>query len=138
MDQAQRQYDYNRAAELQYGRLTQLERELADAEAHLSTQGSTLLKQEVDEQDIAEVVSRWTGVPVSKLMEGEVEKLIKMEERLHLRVIGQDEAGQLSEAVRRRPYSVVLFDEVEKAHPDVFNVLLQILDDGRLTDGQGR
>src|SRR5919202_936025 len=200
MDQAQRQYDYNRAAELQYGRLTQLERELADADAHLSTQGSTLLKQEVDEQDIAEVVSRWTGVPVSKLMEGEVEKLIKMEERLHLRVIGQDEAvkavadavrraraglqdpnrplgsflflgptgvgktelaralaeylfddenaivridmseymekfavsrligappgyvgyeegGQLSEAVRRRPYSVVLFDEIEKAHP---------------------
>jgi ATP-dependent Clp protease ATP-binding subunit ClpB len=180
-----------------------------------------LLKQEVDEGDIAEVVSRWTGVPVSKLLEGEVEKLIKMEERLHLRVIGQDEAvravanavrrsraglqdpnrplgsflflgptgvgktelaralaeflfddeqaliridmseyqekhtvarligappgyvgydegGQLTEAVRRKPYSVVLFDEIEKAHPDVFNVLLQVLDDGRLTDGQGR
>src|ERR671933_2443471 len=102
MDQAQRQYDYNRAAELQYGRLTQLERELADAEARVSTQGSTLLKQEVDEQDIAEVVSRWTGVPVSKLMEGEVEKLIKMEERLHLRVIGQDEAVKaVADAVRR-------------------------------------
>jgi ATP-dependent Clp protease ATP-binding subunit ClpB len=221
VEQAQRQYDYNKAAELQYGKLNQLERQLADAEAHLKDAGSTLLKQEVDQQDIAEVVSKWTGVPVTKMLEGEVEKLVKMEDRLHARVIGQEEAvaavsnavrraraglqdpnrplgsflflgptgvgktelaralaeflfddeqaiiridmseymekhtvarlvgappgyigyeegGQLTEAVRRKPYSVVLFDEVEKAHPDVFNVLLQVLDDGRLTDGQGR
>jgi ATP-dependent Clp protease ATP-binding subunit ClpB len=221
IDRAQREYDYNKAAELQYGQLTRLEKELAVAEQQIQESGSTLLKQEVDEQDIAEVVSKWTSVPVSKLLEGEVEKLVKMEERLHMRVIGQDDAvravadavrraraglqdpnrplgsflflgptgvgktelaralaeflfddeqamirldmseymekhtvarlvgappgyvgyeegGQLTEAVRRRPYSVVLFDEVEKAHPDVFNVLLQILDDGRLTDGQGR
>ncbi|WP_029215433.1 ATP-dependent chaperone ClpB [Kallotenue papyrolyticum] len=221
IERAQRQYDYNRAAELQYGVLTRLERELQEAEAALSASGSTLLKQEVDAQDIAEIVSKWTGIPVSKLMEGEVEKLVKMEERLHRRVVGQDEAvravadavrraraglqdpnrplgsflfmgptgvgktelaralaeflfddehaliridmseymekhsvarligappgyvgyeegGQLTEAVRRKPYSVILFDEIEKAHPDVFNVLLQILDDGRLTDGQGR
>jgi len=221
IEQAQRQYDYNRAAELQYGILARFERELQEAESGLAAGDGTLLKQEVDEQDIAEVVSRWTGVPVTKLLEGEVEKLIKMEERLHQRVVGQDEAvravsdavrraraglqdpnrplgsflflgptgvgktelaralaeflfddeasmirldmseymekhtvarligappgyvgydegGQLTEAVRRRPYSVVLFDEIEKAHPDVFNVLLQILDDGRLTDGQGR
>jgi ATP-dependent Clp protease ATP-binding subunit ClpB len=221
IERSQREYDYNKAAELQYGQLTRLESELAAAEQQISESGSTLLKQEVDEQDIAEVVSKWTSVPVSKLLEGEVEKLIKMEERLHMRVIGQEDAvravadavrraraglqdpnrplgsflflgptgvgktelaralaeflfddeqamirldmseymekhtvarlvgappgyvgyeegGQLTEAVRRRPYSVVLFDEVEKAHPDVFNVLLQILDDGRLTDGQGR
>ena len=221
IEQAQREYDYNRAAELQYGQLTRLERELAEIEAQLTGSGTTLLKQEVGAQDIAEVVSRWAGVPVTKLLEGEVEKLVKMEERLHMRVVGQAEAvravadavrraraglqdpnrplgsflflgptgvgktelaralaeflfddegamirldmseymekhtvarlvgappgyvgyeegGQLTEAVRRRPYSVVLFDEIEKAHPDVFNVLLQILDDGRLTDGQGR
>jgi ATP-dependent Clp protease ATP-binding subunit ClpB len=221
IDHAQREYDYNKAAELQYGQLTRLEKELAAAEQQIQDSGSTLLKQEVDEQDIAEVVSKWTNVPVSKLLEGEVEKLVKMEERLHMRVIGQEDAvravadavrraraglqdpnrplgsflflgptgvgktelaralaeflfddeqamirldmseymekhtvarlvgappgyvgyeegGQLTEAVRRRPYSIVLFDEVEKAHPDVFNVLLQILDDGRLTDGQGR
>jgi ATP-dependent Clp protease ATP-binding subunit ClpB len=221
IERAQREYDYNQAAELQYGRLAELERQLAEAEQQLQASGSTLLKQEVDEQDVAEIVSRWTGVPVTRLLEGEVEKLIKMEERPHLRVVGQDEAvsavasavrraraglqdpnrplgsflflgptgvgktelaralaeflfddehamirldmseymekhtvarligappgyvgyeegGQLTEAVRRRPYSVVLFDEIEKAHPDVFNVLLQILDDGRLTDGQGR
>ncbi len=221
IERAQREYDYNKAAELQYGKMNELERRIADAEAQLKQGGSILLKQEVDDQDIAEVVSKWTGVPVSKLMEGEVEKLIKMEERLHQRVIGQDEAvsavanavrrsraglqdpnrplgsflflgptgvgktelakalaeflfdddhaliridmseyqekhtvarligappgyvgydegGQLTEAVRRKPYSVVLFDEIEKAHPDVFNVLLQMLDDGRLTDGQGR
>jgi ATP-dependent Clp protease ATP-binding subunit ClpB len=221
IERAQREYDYNKAAELQYGQLTRLEKELAEAEARLKADGAALLKQEVDEQDIAEVVSKWTGVPVSKLLEGEVEKLIKMEERLHQRVVGQEEAvravanavrraraglqdpnrplgsflflgptgvgktelaralaeflfddehalirldmseymekhtvarligappgyvgyeegGQLTEAVRRKPYSVVLFDEVEKAHPDVFNVLLQILDDGRLTDGHGR
>lgn len=221
IDQAQREYNYNKAAELQYGRLTQLEQQLAEAEAQLKASGNPLLKQEVDEQDVAEIVARWTGVPVSKLLEGEVEKLIKMEERLHQRIIGQDEAvravadavrraraglqdpnrplgsflflgptgvgktelaralaeflfddeqaliridmseyqekhtvarligappgyvgyeegGQLTEAVRRRSYAVVLFDEIEKAHTDVFNVLLQILDDGRLTDGQGR
>ncbi len=220
IDQAQRQYDYNKAAELQYGKLTELEKQLAEAEAQLKASGNTLLRQEVSEQDIAEVVSKWTNVPVSKLLEGEVEKLVKMEQRLHQRVVGQDEAvvavsnavrraraglqdpnrplgsflflgptgvgktelaralaeflfddetamvrldmseymekhtvsrligappgyvgyeegGQLTEAVRRRPYSVVLFDEIEKAHPDVFNALLQILDDGRLTDGQG-
>jgi ATP-dependent Clp protease ATP-binding subunit ClpB len=221
IERAQREYDYNKAAELQYGRLTQLEQQLAEAEARLKGSGSTLLKQEVDEHDVPEIVAKWTGVPVSKLLEGEIEKLIKIEERLHQRVVGQDEAvsavasavrraraglqdpnrplgsflflgptgvgktelaralaeflfddehamirldmseymekhtvarligappgyvgyeegGQLTEAVRRRPYSVVLFDEIEKAHPDVFNVLLQILDDGRLTDGQGR
>jgi ATP-dependent Clp protease ATP-binding subunit ClpB len=221
IERAQREYDYNKAAELQYGKMTDLEKQLAEAEAQLKASGNTLLKQEVDEQDVAEVVSKWTNIPVSKLLEGEVEKLVKMEDRLHLRVVGQDEAvsaianavrrarsglqdpnrplgsfiflgptgvgktelaralaeflfddeaamiridmseymekhtvarligappgyigyeegGQLTEAVRRRPYSVVLFDEVEKAHTDVFNVLLQILDDGRLTDGQGR
>ncbi len=221
IEHAQREYDYNKAAELQYGQLTRLEKDLAEAEAQIKSNGSTLLKQEVDAQDVADVVSKWTGVPVSKLLEGEVEKLVKMEERLHMRVVGQEEAvravadavrraraglqdpnrplgsflflgptgvgktelaralaeflfddeqamirldmseymekhtvarligappgyigyeegGQLTEAVRRKPYSVVLFDEVEKAHPDVFNVLLQILDDGRLTDGQGR
>ncbi|HEY8446457.1 MAG TPA: ATP-dependent chaperone ClpB [Thermomicrobiales bacterium] len=223
IEQAQRQYDLNRAAELQYGRLVELERQIKEEErklAQLQERGK-LLKEEVDPEDIAEVVSRWTGIPVSRLMEGEIEKLLKMEERLHQRVVGQDEAveavanairraraglsdpnrplgsfiflgptgvgktelaralaeflfddeqamvrldmseymekhtvsrligappgyvgyeegGQLTEAVRRRPYSVVLFDEIEKAHPDVFNVLLQILDDGRLTDGQGR
>ncbi|HJZ49003.1 MAG TPA: AAA family ATPase, partial [Roseiflexaceae bacterium] len=221
IERAQREYDYNKAAELQYGKLTGLEKQLSQAEAQLQAGGSALLKQEVDEQDVAEVVAKWTGVPVSKLLEGEVEKLIKMEERLHQRIVGQDEAvqavanairraraglqdpnrplgsflflgptgvgktelaralaeflfddehaliridmseyqekhtvarligappgyvgyeegGQLTEAVRRKPYSVVLFDEIEKAHPDVFNVLLQVLDDGRLTDGQGR
>jgi ATP-dependent Clp protease ATP-binding subunit ClpB len=223
IEQAQRAYDYNRAAELQYGRLVELSGKLADEERRLATlqAAGQLLKEEVDSEDIAEVVGRWTGIPVARLMEGEMEKLVRMEERLHDRVVGQDEAveavanavrrsraglndpnrplgsflflgptgvgktelarsladflfdsdqamiridmseymekhtvsrlvgappgyvgydegGQLSEAVRRRPYSVVLFDEIEKAHPDVFNVLLQVLDDGRLTDGQGR
>ena len=221
IERAQREYDYNKAAELQYGTLAGLERQLQEAEAKLAEGGSSLLRQEVREQDIAELISKWTGVPVSKLLEGEVEKLVKMEERLHQRVVGQEEAvgavanavrrsraglqdpnkplgsflflgptgvgktelaralaeflfddeaamiridmseymerhsvarligappgyvgydegGQLTEAVRRKPYSVVLFDEVEKAHPDVFGVLLQVLDDGRLTDGQGR
>jgi ATP-dependent Clp protease ATP-binding subunit ClpB len=221
--QAERAYDLNKAAELKYGRLTELERQLAAEQERVSgKQGATrLLKEEVDEEDIAEVVSRWTGVPVSKLLEGEMKKLLALEDELHKRVIGQDEAvmagaeavlrarsglkdprrpigsflflgptgvgktelaralaeflfdderamvridmseyqekhtvsrligappgyvgydegGQLTEAVRRRPYSVVLFDEIEKAHHDVFNTLLQLLDDGRLTDGQGR
>jgi ATP-dependent Clp protease ATP-binding subunit ClpB len=223
IEQAERAYDLNKAAELRYGKLQDLERRLQSEEEMLAKKqgGSRLIKEEVDEEDIAEVVSRWTGVPVSKLMEGEVEKLLHLGEHLHKRVIGQDEAveavadavirarsglkdpnrpvgsfiflgptgvgktelaralaefmfdderamiridmseymekhavarligappgyvgyeegGQLTEAVRRRPYSVILFDEIEKAHHDVFNVLLQILDDGRLTDSQGR
>ncbi|MGH2549654.1 MAG: ATP-dependent Clp protease ATP-binding subunit, partial [Thermomicrobiales bacterium] len=223
IEQAQRNYDYNKAAELQYGKLVQVQDAVKAEEKRLGQIQATgkLLKEEVDAEDIADVVSRWSGVPVTRLLEGEIEKLLKMEERLHSRVIGQDEAiaavsnairrsraglsdpnkplgsfiflgptgvgktelaralaefmfdtdqamvridmseymekhavsrligappgyvgydegGQLTEAVRRRPYSVVLFDEIEKAHPDVFNVLLQLLDDGRLTDGQGR
>ncbi|MDQ4045665.1 MAG: ATP-dependent chaperone ClpB [Chloroflexota bacterium] len=223
IEQAQRNYDYNRAAELQYARAKELEQKLQDEEARLARLQSSgkLLKEEVDAEDIAEVVSRWTGIPISRLMEGEIEKLVHMEERLHARVVGQDEAieavanairrsraglsdphrpmgsfiflgptgvgktelaralaeflfdsdqamvridmseymekhavsrligappgyvgydqgGQLTEAIRRRPYSMILFDEIEKAHPDVFNILLQVLDDGRLTDGQGR
>jgi ATP-dependent Clp protease ATP-binding subunit ClpB len=223
IEQAQRSYDYNTAAELQYGKLVQIQdqiREQEEALTKLQASGK-LLKEEVDADDIAEIVARWTGIPVSRLMEGEVEKLLHMEERLHERVIGQEEAisavanairraraglqdpnrplgsfiflgptgvgktelaralaeflfdtdeaivridmseymerhavarligappgyvgyeegGQLTEAVRRRPYSVVLFDEIEKAHADVFNTLLQVLDDGRLTDSQGR
>jgi ATP-dependent Clp protease ATP-binding subunit ClpB len=222
IEQAERQYDLNRVAELKYGRLASLEKTLADEESRLSqADGGRLSKEEVDEEDIAEVIARWTGVPVSKLLEGEKQKLLNLDVELHRRVIGQDEAvsavaeavvrsrsgladpnrpigsfiflgptgvgktelaralaeylfdderaliridmseyqekhtvarllgappgyvgydegGQLTEAVRRRPYSVILFDEIEKAHPDVFNVFLQILDDGRLTDGQGR
>jgi len=222
IDKAMRAGDLSRAAELQYGTLAQLERELKQLEAQApSAGGRRLVKEEVDEEDIAEVVSRWTGIPVSKLMEGEMQKLLRLEEELHKRVVGQDEAvravadavvraragikdpkrpigsflflgptgvgktelaralaatlfdsednmiridmseymekhtvarligappgyvgyeegGQLTEAVRRKPYSVILLDEIEKAHPDVFNVLLQVLDDGRLTDGQGR
>jgi ATP-dependent Clp protease ATP-binding subunit ClpB len=222
IEQAQRIYDYQRASELKYGTLAQLEHQLAEQEARMeSDSGGRLLKEEVDAEDVAEIVSHWTGIPVTKLMEGEVEKLLKMEDRLHRRVVGQDEAivavanavrraraglqdlnrpigsflflgptgvgktelaralaeflfddeqamvridmgeyqekhtisrligappgyvgydegGQLTEAVRRRPYSVVLFDEIEKAHQEVFNALLQLLDDGRLTDGHGR
>jgi ATP-dependent Clp protease ATP-binding subunit ClpB len=222
-ERAERDGDLTRAAELRYDRLVQLERELDASNARLAELQSErkFLKEEVDEEDIAEVVARWTGIPVSKLMEGEIDKLVSMEAGLHRRVIGQDEAvsavsnairrarsgladphrpigsfiflgptgvgktelaralaeflfdderamvridmseymekhsvsrlvgappgyvgyeegGQLTEAVRRRPYSVILLDETEKAHPDVFNVLLQILDEGRLTDGQGR
>jgi ATP-dependent Clp protease ATP-binding subunit ClpB len=223
IEQAERQMNLEEAARLRYGTLADLERRLAQQEARLKElqAGGALLKEEVDAEDIADIVSNWTGIPVSKLLEGEVEKLLKMEDRLHRRVIGQDEAiraaasavrrsraglqdsarpvgsfiflgptgvgktelaralaeflfddednmvrvdmseyqerhtvsrligappgyvgydegGQLTEAVRRRPYSVVLLDEIEKAHPDVFNTLLQLLDDGRLTDGHGR
>ena len=223
IEQAQRQADYGRASELQYGKLVNLEQQLNAGEAQIAEMQNRgmLLKEEVGAEDVAEVVSSWTGVPVSKLLEGEIDKLLKMEERLHQRVVGQDEAvhsvsnavrraraglqdpnrpigsfiflgptgvgktelaralaeflfdddnamiridmseyqerhtvsrligappgyvgyeegGQLTEAVRRKPYSVVLFDEIEKAHREVFNTLLQVLDDGRLTDGQGR
>jgi len=216
IEQAERAYDLNKAAELKYGRMTALEKQLEAAKHE-----TTLLKEEVTEEDIAHVVSRWTGIPLSKLLEGEIQKLLHLSDELHKRVIGQDEAvdavadavmrargglkdpkrpigsflflgptgvgktelaralaqylfdderaliridmseyqekhsvsrlvgappgyvgydegGQLTEAVRRRPYSVVLLDEIEKAHSDVFHVLLQVLDDGRLTDGQGR
>ncbi len=223
IDQAERAYDLNRVAELRYGELPRLERELELEQQHLGKkQGDIrLLKEEVDEDEIAAVVSRWTGIPVSRLLEGETDKLLKLEDLLHQRVVGQDEGvravadavlrarsgikdpnrpigsflflgptgvgktelaralatilfddegnlvridmseymekhtvarligappgyigyeegGQLTEAVRRRPFSVILFDEIEKAHHDVFNVLLQVLDDGRLTDSQGR
>jgi ATP-dependent Clp protease ATP-binding subunit ClpB len=221
--EVEREVDLEKAAEIRYGQIPQLEREVEEATARLAELQATqqMLKEEVDEEDVAEVVSKWTGVPVTRLMEGELQKLVRMEEVLHERVIGQDEAvvavanairrsraglsdpnrpigsflflgptgvgktelartladflfddekamiridmseymekhavsrlvgappgyvgydqgGQLTEAVRRRPYSVILLDEIEKAHPDVFNILLQVLDDGRLTDGQGR
>jgi ATP-dependent Clp protease ATP-binding subunit ClpB len=223
VQQAERDYDLNRAAELKYGKLTELQRRLETVEAQLSdtqTSGKTLLREEVTEADIAEIISKWTGIPVSKLVQSEMQKLLLLEEELHQRVIGQEEAvtavadaiqrsragladpnrptasfiflgptgvgktelakalaaylfdteeamvridmseymekhtvsrligappgyvgydegGQLTEAIRRRPFAVILFDEIEKAHPDVFNVMLQILDDGRVTDAQG-
>jgi ATP-dependent Clp protease ATP-binding subunit ClpB len=223
-ERAEREADLEGAAKLRYGEIPELEKTLAEQEARLAelhAEGGSLLTEEVTEEDVAQVVAKWTGIPVSRLMEGEVEKLIQMEGRLHERVIGQDEAiaavsnalrrsraglsdpdrpigsflflgptgvgktelakalaefmfdsegaivrldmseymekhtvarligappgyvgyeegGQLTEAVRRRPYAVVLLDEIEKAHPDVFNTLLQLMDDGRLTDGQGR
>jgi ATP-dependent Clp protease ATP-binding subunit ClpB len=223
LEEAERAYDLNRAAELRHGKLPMLEKKLKeeDAKLHEKQGGNKLLREEVTEEEIADVVSRWTGIPVSRLVEGEREKLLRLDEELHKRVVGQDEAvrlvadavirarsgikdprrpigsfiflgptgvgktelaktlaatlfdsdenivridmseymekhtvsrligappgyvgydegGQLTEAVRRKPYSVILFDEIEKAHHDVFNVLLQILDDGRLTDAQGR
>jgi ATP-dependent Clp protease ATP-binding subunit ClpB len=222
-EKAEREGDLNRAAELKYGTLMELQKQLEEENRKVSSHKGTnrMLKEEVDEEDVAEIVSKWTGIPVNRMLEGEVEKLLHMENRLGLRVIGQDEAikavsdavrraragvqdpnrpigsfiflgptgvgktelaralaeflfdeedamirvdmseyqerhtvsrligappgyvgydegGQLTEAVRRRPYAVILFDEIEKAHPDVFNVLLQLLDDGRLTDGHGR
>ncbi len=222
-ERATRSGDWEKAAQLKYGKMAEIERNIEAANHDLETikSGAALLKEEIDEEDIAKIVAKWTGIPVSRMLEGEVQKLIHMEERLHDRVVGQDEAvslvanairrnraglsdpnrpigsfiflgptgvgktelakalaefmfdddkamvrvdmseymekhavsrmigappgyigyeegGQLTEHVRRRPYSVVLFDEIEKAHPDVFNALLQILDDGRLTDGQGR
>ena len=222
LTKAQREYDLNRAAELQYGRIPQLQKELEASEAAAGEdRQASLLRDKVTQEEVAKIVERWTGIPVSRLMEGEREKLLHLEDILHQRVIGQEEAvrlvseailrsragvadpdkpigsflflgptgvgktelaktlaatlfdseknlvridmseymekfsvtrligappgyvgyeegGQLTEAVRRQPYSVILFDEVEKAHPDVFNVLLQVLDDGRITDGQGR
>ena len=221
IEKAENEYDLNKAAELKYGRLPKLQKELQACEAEQPQRKSTLLRNTVDEEEIARIVARWTGIPVSRLMEGERDKLLRLDEILHKRVVGQDEAvrlvcdailrsragiqdprrpigsflflgptgvgktelakalaealfddehnmvridmteymekysvsrligappgyvgydegGQLTEAVRRRPYSVVLFDEVEKAHPDVFNILLQVLDDGRITDSQGR
>lgn len=221
IEKAQQKYDYNKAAELQYGKLPQLEKELSSIEMLISERNNTLLRQEVTENDIAEIVAKWTHIPISKLIESESAKLISMENNLHQRVIGQgkavqaiadavrrsrtglqdpnrpigsflflgptgvgktelakalaeflfdneqalvridmseymekhsvarligappgyvgyDEGGQLTEAVRRKPYSVILLDEIEKAHGDVFNILLQLLDDGRLTDGQGK
>ncbi|UCB44709.1 MAG: ATP-dependent chaperone ClpB [Spirochaetota bacterium] len=222
IEKAERDYDLNRAAELKYGKLIQLEKELEELTKKINGNDKTrLLKEEIDEEDIAEVVARWTGIPVAKLMQGETERLLALEEHLHQRVVGQDEAvkavsdsilraragiveptrpigsfiflgptgvgktelartlaeflfddeknivridmseymerhtvskligappgyigydegGQLTEAIRRKPYSVILLDEIEKAHPDVFNILLQILEDGRLTDSHGR
>ncbi|MGD1806300.1 ATP-dependent chaperone ClpB [Dapis sp. BLCC M126] len=223
IQQAERNYDLNRAAELKYGKLINLQKQVEEAEAKLEatqTSGQTLLREEVTEADIAEIISKWTGIPISKLVESEKEKLLHLEAELHKRVIGQneavtavadaiqrsragladpnrpvasfiflgptgvgktelgkalaaylfdtedaivridmseymekhavsrligappgyvgyDEGGQLTEAIRRRPYTVILFDEIEKAHPDVFNIMLQILDDGRVTDAQG-
>ena len=223
VQQAERDYDLNKAAELKYGTLADLNRRLQAAEAQIAQtkkSGSSLLREEVTEADIAEIISKWTGIPISKLVESEMQKLLHLEDELHQRVIGQDEAvtavadaiqrsragladpnrpiasfiflgptgvgktelakalaaylfdteeamvridmseymekhavsrligappgyvgydegGQLTEAIRRRPYAVVLFDEIEKAHPDVFNILLQVLDDGRITDAQG-
>src|SRR5207245_1472716 len=158
-EQATRRGDLQKAAEISYGRIPALEREIAEAEKRLAQiqKKGKYLKEEVDAEDIAEIVAKWTGIPVTKMLESERERLTRLEAELERRVIGQPEAhavarmigappgyvgyeegGQLTEAIRRRPYSVVLFDEIEKAHPDVFNVLLQILDDGRLTDSQGR
>ena len=221
IEQAQRSYDLNKMAELKYGKLPELQKQLEEEESKEKNKENVLLRNKVTEDEIAKIVSKWTGIPVTKLMEGEREKILHLKDILHKRVIGQDEAvedvaeaimrsragisdprrpigsflflgptgvgktelakslaeslfddehnliridmseymekysvsrligappgyvgyeegGQLTEAVRRKPYSVVLFDEIEKAHPDVFNILLQVLDDGRITDSQGR
>ncbi|KAE8658229.1 Chaperone protein ClpB4 [Hibiscus syriacus] len=174
MEAAEREYDLTRAAELKYGTLMSLQRQLEEAEKNLAEfqmSGKSLLREEVTDLDIAEIVNKWTGIPLSNLQQSERDKLVLLEKELHKRVIGQDiarmlvridmseymekhavsrlvgappgyvgyeEGGQLTEVVRRRPYSVVLFDEIEKAHHDVFNILLQLLDDGRITDSQGR
>src|SRR2546429_149281 len=137
-EQATRRGDLQKAAEISYGRVPAAEKEIQTLEKRLAEiqKKGKYLKEEVDAEDIAEIVSKWTGIPVSKMLESEKERLLKLEDELGRRGIGQRAA--LAEAIRRRPYSVVLFDEIEKAHPDVFNVLLQILDDGRLTDSQGR
>ncbi|NLX84399.1 MAG: ATP-dependent chaperone ClpB [Synergistaceae bacterium] len=221
IEKAEREYDLNKAAQLRHGKLPELEKKIDEEEKHFSSTGAMLLREEVTDEEIAEIIAKWTGIPVTKLMEGEKEKLLHLDSELHQRVIGQneavqlvadavlrarsgikdpkrpigsfiflgptgvgktelartlaeslfdseenivridmseymekhsvsrmvgappgyvgyDEGGQLTEAVRRHPYSVVLFDEIEKAHPDVFNILLQILDDGRITDSHGR
>ncbi len=131
IQKAQREYDLNKAAELQYGRLPQLQKQLEEEEEKVKAKDLSLVHEAVTDEEIARIISRWTGIPVAKLNESE---------RIGAPpgYVGYDEGGQLTEAVRRKPYSVVLFDEIEKAHPDVFNVLLQVLDDGRITDSQGR
>ena len=134
IEQAQSRLEYEKAAKLKYSDLPELEKQLKEAEAAAEQHGgeNSMVHDTVTEAEIADIVAKWTGIPVSRLVEGEREKLLHLDEVIHKRVVGQDEA------VRRKPYSVVLFDEVEKAHPDVFNILLQILDDGRITDSQGR
>ena len=154
IQKAQREYDLNKAAELQYGRLPQLQKQLEEEEEKVKAKDLSLVHEAVTDEEIARIISRWTGIPVAKLNESERSKTLHLGDELHRRVmekysvsrligappgyVGYDEGGQLTEAVRRKPYSVVLFDEIEKAHPDVFNVLLQVLDDGRITDSQGR
>ncbi|RUX54761.1 AAA family ATPase [Mesorhizobium sp. M7A.F.Ca.CA.002.09.1.1] len=134
---AQRKGEFQRAGELAYGKIPELEKKLKEAEAQDGKAG--MVEEVVTPDHVAHIVSRWTGIPVDKMLQGERDKLLRMEDEIGKRVVGQGEAVQaVSKAVRRRPYQVVLFDEIEKAHPDVFNVLLQVLDDGRLTDGQGR
>ncbi|NBW35572.1 MAG: AAA family ATPase [Cytophagia bacterium] len=174
-EQAEKAGDYGKVAEIRYGKLTEAEKRLSEFQLNVkSLDGQSLVKEEVDSEDIAEVVAKWTGIPLSKMMQSEREKLLSLEEELSKRVAGQqeaikalsdavrrsragqerhsvsrligappgyvgyDEGGQLTEAVRRKPYAVILLDEIEKAHPDVFNILLQVLDDGRLTDNKGR
>ena len=173
VEKFEREYDLNKAAEIKYGVIPKLEEQIKEHELKMQeSYDNALLKEEVTENEISQIVAKWTGIPVTKLVEGEREKLLKLEDELHKRVIGQDEAvtavsnavirarmekhavsrligpppgyvgyeegGQLTEAVRRHPYSVILFDEIEKAHEDVFNIFLQILDDGRLTDNKGK
>ncbi|HZE17183.1 MAG TPA: AAA family ATPase, partial [Mycobacterium sp.] len=138
-ERAERDGDLAKAAELRYGRIPEIEKKLDAALPQAQAREAMMLKEEVGPDDIADVVSAWTGIPAGRLLEGETAKLLRMEDELGKRVVGQKKPVQaVSDAVRRRPYTVVLFDEVEKAHPDVFDVLLQVLDEGRLTDGQGR